>query len=431
MNFRYSLLTATALSVSNIAYAQDERINDLERQLAEQQQRIEQLESLVAEQSQLLEKINPPPSSTNIATTRVAVSVPAEVPKPITATRLTQDRGFNIPGLDVSGDVRVRQEWNYGAERDRSRSAVRARVKMTYAIDNHFAVGTQVVTGDPNDPNSVDVTLDNFVDDFDLSLDQAWVRYKNGGFTAYAGKFPQILQRTDILWDGDVSPQGFAAAYNLPIGNANLDARGIWYVIDEEAVADDSDMIGAQLAFSSPLSNAFTFGLTGSYYHYRLGSITGADAGDFRGNLLTGGRYLSDFHLAEVIGKINWAGPSEHWPVSLAANFVRNLGANVPGDTAFNLELSSGNTVSAGDWRFVYNYSAAEVDSVLAAFSQDNIDLSTNYRLHSLSLSHVPAPLLRLDLNWYHYRTLDPAYADTFSSSDWLDRVRLAFMLSF
>src|SRR3546814_372771 len=120
-------------------------------------------------------------------------------------------------------------------------TAVRARLRASYAIDDHFTIGTQIATGDPDDPNSTDVTLGSFVDDFAVSLDQAWVRFRNGGLTAHAGKFPQPFQRTDMLWDGDVSPQGAALAYTADLGGAKVDARGIYFVIDEAAVARDSE----------------------------------------------------------------------------------------------------------------------------------------------------------------------------------------------
>src|SRR3546814_16956546 len=72
--------------------------------------------------------------------------------------------------------MRVRQEWNFVPGHDRSRTAVRARLRASYAIDDHFTIGTQIATGDPDDPNSTDVTLGSFVDDFAVSLDQAGVR---------------------------------------------------------------------------------------------------------------------------------------------------------------------------------------------------------------------------------------------------------------
>src|SRR3546814_125525 len=112
--------------------------------------------------------------------------------------------------------------------------------------------------------------------------------------------------------------------------------------------------------------------------------------------------------LLEGIGTLGWSGLSPRWPVSFTADYVKNLGAAVSGDAAFNVELAAGRTAEPGDWRLSYNYSEVEVDSVLAAFSHDNIDLSTNYRLHGVGLSHVPARNLQLDLLWYHYRPLDP-----------------------
>jgi len=426
MQLRPIFLAATALSLAMPAQAQDSRLDALERRIAEQDRRIADLEALTARQSDLLQQASTPAP---VAPTPLPAPTPS-LAAPATASA-APDGLFRIPGLDVAGDMRVRQEWNFVDGRNRSRTAVRARVRASYAVSDHFSVGTQIVTGDPDDPNSTDVTLGNFVDDFQVSLDQAWIRYANGGFTTYAGKFPQQFQRTDMLWDGDVSPQGVAAAYGANIGKARVDARGLWFVIDEASVARDSDMLGGQLALSAPLASDFKAGLTGSYYHYRLGSVTGADAGDFRGNLVSGGRYLSDFHLLEGIGTLGWAGLSPRWPLSFTADYVHNLGAAVSGDTAFNLELAAGRTAQPGDWRIAYNYSEVEVDSVLAAFSHDNIDLSTNYKLHGLGISHVPAPHLQLDLLWYHYRPLDAAYAGSLPPTDWLDRIRLAFMVSF
>lgn len=419
MSIRILLLAATALGSVPTAWAQEDRIAALERKLEEQQRRIDQLEALVTRQATMIEQTAPPSSASSAASPLAA------------ATGAAPEGAVRIPGLDVSGDMRVRQEWNFTSGRDRSRSAVRARLRASYKIDDHFAVGAQIATGDPDDPNSTDVTLGNFVDDLQLSLDQAWVRYSNGGLTAYAGKFPQQFQRTDILWDGDVSPQGIAAAYGAKFGKTRVDARGLWFVIDEASVARDSDMLGGQLAVSAPFGSEFKAGLTASYYHYRLGSVAGADLGDFRGNLISGGRYLSDFHLIEGIGTLSWTGLSPRWPISFTADYVRNSGAAVAGDTAFNLEFVAGRVAKPGDWRIAYNYSEVEVDSVLAAFSHDNIDLSTNYQLHGFGIGYVPADHLQLDLLWYHYRPLDPAYAGGLSPNQWLDRVRLALMVSF
>lgn len=419
------LLAVTACATP--ALAQDARLDALERQLAGQQERIRQLEALVAQQAALLERLDTPAAPAAAPATPPPGQRAAATPAPAPAAAVPA--AFRIPGLDVSGDLRVRQEWNFGAARDRSRSVLRARLRASYAVSDSLTIGAQLATGDPDDPNSTDVTLDNFLDDFAVSLDQAWIRYTRGGLTVQAGKFPQLFQRTDMVWDGDVSPQGAALAYSASLGAAKLDARALYFVIDEAPTARDSDMLGGQLALAAPLAADLRLSLAGSYYHYRLGSVAGADAGDFRGNLLAGGRYLSDFHLLEGLGTLTYTGLSPRWPLAFTADYVRNFGAAVPGDTGFNFELAAGRTVQRGDWRIAYNYSEVEVDAVFAAFSHDNLDLSTNYRLHGLGIGYVPAPSLLLDLAWYHYRPLDPRYAT--APLDWLDRVRLNFMLSF
>lgn len=117
------------------------------------------------------------------------------------------------------------------------------------------------------------------------------------------------------------SPQGVALACGAGVRGARVDGRALYFVIDE------SDMIGGQLALSAPLAPDVKAGFTGSYYHYRLGSVAGADAGDFRGNLLSGGRYLSDFHLLEGMATLIWTGLSPRWPLGFTADDVRNLGA--------------------------------------------------------------------------------------------------------
>lgn len=420
-------LAATAMAMAGPALAQDSRLDALERQLADQQQRIRQLEALVAQQAALLERVGtaaPPPAAAPATASAPPPQLTASAaPAPAPASNL------RIPGLDVGGDLRIRQEWNHGGARDRSRSVFRARLRAGYAVTDKLSIGTQIATGDPDDPNSADVTLSNFLDDFAVSLDQAWVRYADGGLAVVAGKFPQIFQRTDMVWDGDVSPQGVGASYAVDLGSAKADARALYFVIDEALTARDSDMLGGQVAVAAPLASDLKLGLAGSYYHYRLGSVAGADAGDFRGNLLSGGRYLSDFQLLEGLGTLSYAGLSPRWPLAFTADYIRNLGAAVPGDTGFNLEFVAGRAVQPGDWRIAYNYSEVEVDAVFAAFSHDNLDLSTNYRLHGLGIGYVPAPNLLLDLAWYHYRPLDARYAT--APLTWLDRIRLNLMVSF
>jgi hypothetical protein len=77
--------------------------------------------------------------------------------------------------FEIDGDFRLRYESNYddAGSRDWDRGVLRARLRAGYTVNDRLTLAGQVVTGDPDDPNSADVTLSNFNDDFDVSIDQA------------------------------------------------------------------------------------------------------------------------------------------------------------------------------------------------------------------------------------------------------------------
>lgn len=413
------------------ALGEDGRVAAMERELAAQRERITRLEALIERQSQVIEQLSA--KETGSPTVTSLASPPASHPVQTAAASGGSDM-VRVPGLDVSGDVRIREEFNVSDAdaRDRTRTVFRARLRAAYAVSDKLAVGGQLTTGDPDDPNSTDVTLSNFDDDLDVSLDQAWIRYQAGGLTAWAGKFPLPFVRTDMIWDGDVSPQGFGASYSLPLGGgAKLEARAVYFIVDEASGGPDSDMVGIQSVLAGPLASDLKLTLAGAYYRYRLDSLVGADAGDFRSNLIAGGRYASDFRLLNGAASLVWTGLGPRWPVSLTGDYVHNQGAAVSSDSGFNVELSAGRSVAKGDWRFFYNYSEVGVDAVFAAFSHDNIGIATNYRLHGLSVDYVPADKVVLNATLYHYRPLDMLYAGANQPHDWLRRIRLNMLLSF
>ncbi|MFM6932231.1 MAG: putative porin [Novosphingobium sp.] len=433
-----STLVAMAITATP-AGAQEAPPASIQQQLDTQKERIRLLEALVAEQAELLRDIRAGQAASN-SPPRGSVSPHSTEDRQL-ASKAVSERplassfapAIKISGLDLSGDLRLREEfnWSIANARNRARSVMRVRLRGTYTINPNITIGGEIATGDPDDPNSTDVTLSNFNDDLDTSLDQAWLRFTSGGLVVTAGKFPQIFQRTDMIWDSDVMPEGIGATYGIAFGDTHLDARAVYFVIDEAAAASDSDMIGGQLVFAAPVSRALRLTLAGSYFHYRLGSVAGADTGDFRSNLISNSRYLSDFHLIEGLATLTWTGPGPRWPISLAVDYVRNLGSAVPADSGFNIEFAAGRTAMRGDWRIAYNYSEVGVDAVFAAFTHDNLNTATNYKLHGFSLAYSPAKDLIIDLSFYHYRPLDPLYAGLNSPADWLNRIRLNLLVNF
>lgn len=391
---------------------------ELERMKAEQAERATAMEKL-EERLAVLEAA--------AAGSAAAPAAPAAAPPAVAKAAGPLDK------LSVSGDFRLRYEHNSGDAdgRDWDRGVLRLRIGAKYAVTDQLIVGARIATGDPDDPNSSDVTLSNFADDLQFSLDQAYARYQVGGAEFWGGKFATPFVRTDLVWDGDVNPQGLGATYAVPFAGGVVKMAGLYFLVDQSIAGADSSMWGAQLGFDLPVGERFRVDLAGAMYDYSLPGVVGADAGDFRSNLIgPDGKYVSDFDLFDVIAGVSYRG-SERWPLRLSGEYVKNEGARVPGDTAYSLELAAGRSRDRGDWRFGYGYSVAEVDAVLAAFSQDNTTIGTNYRQHSLFLDYSLTDKILLDATWYRYRPYDAAYSGLNDPDDWLDRFRVNFQVGF
>lgn len=337
--------------------------------------------------------------------------------------------------LSVSGDIRLRYEANFGdaGAEDWDRGVLRARLQAEYAVASGLTVGGRLATGDPDDPNSSDITLSNFADDFEVSLDQAFVRYDRGNLSTWGGKFALPFLRTDLVWDGDVNPQGIGGIYRLPLADGrSIRVSGLYFLVDESVAGSDSSMVGAQIGFEAPVGSAMRFDAAVSGYDYSLGTVAGADGGDLRSNVIgPDGQYVSDFNLLEAMAGVTWMAGGERWPIRLLGQYVYNTGARTSGDTAYNLELTAGRAGEQHDWRIGYGFSQAGVDAVLAAFSHDNTTFATNYRQHALFVTYMPLDKITLDATYFRYRPYASEFAGANDPDDWLNRLRLNVQVTF
>lgn len=436
--FRLSSLSiALMLCAITPAFAADAGngdIGELRKQIeilrAEQQRRIAEIQqqtdtSILALENALNRIEGKPPIAAGSASQLAVLPAPA----PTIAAAAEASR------LKVGGDLRVRAQGDYSDHdgRDRNSASVRGRLGATYAVSDFVTIGTRLVTGDYNDPNSTDVAISKFDDKFQVSLDLAYVQLNFDNLKVYGGKIPQPFTRTELVWDGDVNPQGVSATYKLPFSNGSaIRASGLFFLVDEQAAGPESTMLGGQFGYDSATSGSWKYDVSAAYYHYDLGSIAGADAGDFRSNLRKpDGTYLSDFHMVDFIAGVSYQGFSERWPLRVVGDYVKNLGAKTSADTGYGVDFLFGRTSKVGDWRFGYGYAVAETDAVLAAFSHDNTSIATNYRQHMLSADYVASPNTVISATWAHYKPYHAVDAGSHDPTDWLDRFRLAFLVNF
>jgi len=339
-------------------------------------------------------------------------------------------QGQTPPALRFNGDFRVRYEHTSAGNGAPSlgREVVRFRLGVTYPVRQDLLVRARLATGDPGDPNSTDVTLGKFVDDLAFSLDLASVEVNRSRWGLVAGKFTNPLLSTELVWDGDVNPQGMGG--RVTVGNAGqvtATLTGLYFMVDQQPGDTSSDMGGAQLALKGAPGAAWQVTAATGYYDYRIRSLALADAGDIRGNRLAPGgtAYLSDFDLLDILVAVDYTGFGERYPLRVVGDYVHNSGANDL-NTGWEADVYLGRSQRQGDLRYRYGYGMIETDAVLAAFSHDNTTLGTNYEIHTLSVDAVPIAGFFLNATWYHYRPHQATAARQYQN-----RVRLNAMVTF
>lgn len=336
------------------------------------------------------------------------------------------------PILFFNSDLALRYETNYEADtHERTRHVMRARLHGKLKATDQVMIGALLETGDPNDPNSGYVTLSDFADDLDISLSRIYAQWTLGNVTLYGGKFPKPFYSTDLLWDGDVNLAGYGAKWKYLLGeNSSFEAAGIYSVIDEAATGPDSSLVGGQIKFNNQVTDGIDAWIAAAFYDYEISSIESADSGDFRSNLRTpNGTYQSDFDIVDIIIGANFEGFSSQWPLSIKGNYVINKGAESGLNTAFKTEIAIGQNSNTNDFDVVAGYSQAEVDAVYAAFSNDNLQLATNYQAYNFALNYTPLDHVKLNATLYYYKPLAPTFSQY--ENDWMSRLRLNLILSF
>ncbi len=344
--------------------------------------------------------------------------------------------------LNFGGDFRVRHEITTKQEPTtagsavfdgaRNREVVRFRFGINRKINGLFNFGARLATGSPDDPNTTDITMGDFFNDLTISLDRAYMEMKYKGLFLTGGKFANPYLTTELVWDGDVNLQGFGASHTFSgLGKITPRLTGVYSIIDEQTIRDDSYLLGGQVEFGISASPDVSLRLGGGYYDYTINSLVNAGSGDILSNRLDSTRtgYFSDFDLIDVVATVDHRGLSQRFPFRFVGNYVKNQGADDK-NTGFGLDLFLGQASKKHDLRFQYGYTQTETDAVLAAFSHDNTTLATNYDQHTVAVDYVVVDNTILNVTWYYYR-LHEAPGSTSVQNDFFSRLRLNALVKF
>jgi hypothetical protein len=242
-------------------------MEEVRRQLREQQQELERMRAIVVQQSGLIESLRQRVEQTEqrttaqagvINTNEIAVSdttaraaaqqkpqgsettTDARLSRVEEQTKKTSETlAKQLGSISFSGDLRLQFETFLnqlnnsanGADPTivgnnlsaRNRFRLRARLAMRGAIGKEFDWGLRLATGSLDDVISENHILTDFYNRKQFALDQAylaWTPRRVPGLRLQGGKFDAPWLRTEMTFDNDVMPEGLSQSYSRDFKNS-------------------------------------------------------------------------------------------------------------------------------------------------------------------------------------------------------------------
>ncbi|WP_339493615.1 putative porin [Pseudomonas sp. RA_105y_Pfl2_P56] len=299
------------------------------------------------------------------------------------------------------GDVRIRQETvkidgeanNGGREKDRQR--IRARLGAYTEINPQVDTGIRIATGGGDDARSTNQDLDNYFDKKQIWLDLGYIDYHPDAIKnlhVIGGKMLQPwVSMGDVIWDGDINPEGLAVTYKYPLGSSaelfgslgnynlkdNVDGEGVQFRHDLRLT---SGQLGSRIAITDNLK--LTVG--GSVYAYQNDQDSRCTGSSTPCALAVNGNSANnEFRLYEGFSQIDIGGLP--MPLSFYGQYVKNNDAVTDQDTAWLLGAKS----KVFGLNLDYNYRDVQRNAVVGAFTDsDFANGTTGSRGHKFKVGY-------------------------------------------
>ena len=276
--------------------------------------------------------------------------------------------------VKVKGDFRYRHEMIKTEGSDaRNRERIRVRIGIEATPTDNVKLGFQLATGS-DDPISRNLTLDGGFTAKPVWFDLAYVDLhtdKAPGLNFIAGKMKNPFQRpggSQLIWDGDMNPEGGAMTYVHSSDRAKFFANvgGFW--VDERSKDSDGYLFGSQAGVELQASDKVS--ITGGFSYFDYGNIQGYapvyDDDSFGNTLDEAGHFMYDYNLVEVFGELGLkAGKT---PVSVFMQYVKNVADSVVDNQGWMVGGEVGKLKDRGSWTVSYKYLDLEADAVFATY---------------------------------------------------------------
>lgn len=285
--------------------------------------------------------------------------------------------------LTFYGDLRLRYELDWDSQtatgtprEDRNRGRIRARFGFNYRLSDEWSAGARVRTGSSRSQQSPHLTFvsdDHIRDSTDFVFDRYFIQFKHDGFSSWGGRnLSPFWQQTELFWDEDVTPTGWAGSYDARLGEGNLTTTAGAFFLPDGGNHLHGQMLAGQVKFTMPVKpSQFTVAAGLHYMH-------GEDDASYLRNRNGERDYLIGTAGAQ------WSIPIKNVPLSLGADIFYNFEDYSAGDVApfpasdedetlgYVFSAVLGQLKKRNDWLLGYYYAHIETFAVNASYAQDD-----------------------------------------------------------
>jgi polyhydroxyalkanoate synthesis regulator phasin len=294
--------------------------------------------------------------------------------------------------------------------RDRNRQRFRARLGAFTQVNPEVETGIQLASGNSPDRRSTNQDLDTYFDKKAVWLDLAYIDYhpvEVPGLKIFAGKMKQPwMALGDVIWDGDINPEGFAASYQRKYGTTTLFGSAGYFILKDNVNGEgvqwknDLRLYSLQGGVAFDASDRIRLTLGASLFDYRG---DGEKAGQPAITLIANGNTTDEFSLYEGFGQMDVIGLPV--PLTLYGQYVVNTAAadfktfrDADHDTAW---LVGARTNLAGI-AFDYTYREVDRNAVVGYFTDSDFASGfTGSRGHKIKAQYDFLKNFNLTVSWF------------------------------
>lgn len=309
--------------------------------------------------------------------------------------------------VKLKGDMRLRYQYQDGkglttpaSANDRDRGRLRYRLGIIATPIDKMEVGAGLASGG-DDPRSTNQTFQDAFSTKGIQLDYAYIQYQfTDYFTAIGGKFGQkgyLWQASDLMWDGDINPEGASGSFNFDnsLGKAFING-GLWVIDESGSLGNDPYMGYAQLGQSFGSGNLFGT-LAGTYYDFaEITSVNGVTP------VPSGATGNTDFNFSilELSGEVGVKDLFGNGiSGSIFGDYVNNTDTSTSADTGYSI----GAKLTNGTWTLKYIYADLDANAVPDFLpDSDRYDGATNMRGHEAIAEYKLFSNTTLGLDYYN-----------------------------